>query len=205
MIMIMDNLVFTCSGKFGSGKDVVAEMIKQYCESIGLSTFKLAFADSLKMHCIRNFGYENKDTDRHILQEFGTKVREIEPDFWARQVYTTIDAFRSMFDVFVISDARYKNELSLFPFRLLYPIVNSYVDREVEDDEARQHESEELANNPNFDEDFHYVINNNGTLEETYEQVMDIVNEVIDKKLELLNEQRGLTEAAEEVGDEDDE
>lgn len=183
-----NNLVFTCSGKFGSGKDTVAEMIKQYCESIDMSVFKLAFADSLKMHCIRNFGYENKDTDRHILQDFGTKVREIEPDFWARQVYTTIDAFRTMFDVFVISDARYKNELRLFPFALLYPVVNIYVARDVEDDEARQHESEDLANNPNLEEDFHYVIDNNGTLAETYKQVVDMVNDVLVRRYDFLNE-----------------
>ena len=192
--------MITISGKFGSGKDVVAEMIKQYCESIDMSTFKLAFADSLKMHCARNFGYENKDTDRHILQEFGTKVREIEKDFWARQVYITIDAFRSMFDVFVISDARYDNELRLFPFNLCYPIVNLYVVRDVEDNEDRQHESEELANNPDLSK-FHYVIDNNGTLEETYKQVVNIVNEVLLKKYDFLNEQRGLAE----VGDEDDE
>lgn len=203
MIMIMDNLVFACSGKFGSGKDTVAEMIKQYCESIDMSVFKLAFADSLKMHCIRNFGYENKDTDRHILQDFGTKVREIEPDFWARQVYTTIDAFRTMFDVFVISDARYKNELRLFPFALLYPVVNIYVARDVEDDEARQHESEDLANNPNLEEDFHYVIDNNGTLEETYKQVVDMVNDVLVRRYDFLNEQRSIEEETEDVGDVD--
>lgn len=198
-----NNLVFTCSGKFGSGKDTVAEMIKQYCESIDMSVFKLAFADSLKMHCIRNFGYENKDTDRHILQDFGTKVREIEPDFWARQVYTTIDAFRTMFDVFVISDARYKNELRLFPFALLYPVVNIYVARDVEDDEARQHESEDLANNPNLEEDFHYVIDNNGTLEETYKQVVDMVNDVLVRRYDFLNEQRSIEEETEDVGDVD--
>ena len=198
-----NNLVFTCSGKFGSGKDTVAEMIKQYCESIDMSVFKLAFADSLKMHCIRNFGYENKDTDRHILQDFGTKVREIEPDFWARQVYTTIDAFRTMFDVFVISDARYKNELRMFPFALLYPVVNIYVARDVEDDEARQHESEDLANNPNLEEDFHYVIDNNGTLEETYKQVVDMVNDVLIRRYDFLNEQRSIEEETEDVGDVD--
>lgn len=187
----MENLVFTLSGKFGSGKDTCAEMIKQYCESIEMSVFKLAFADALKMHCIRNFGYENKETDRHILQEFGSKVREVEEDFWVRQTYITIDAFRNMFDVFVISDVRYPNEKQPYPFRLCYPIVNIYVNRDVEDkdNELRTHESEVMANNAD-PSDFHYFVDNNGTLEETYRQIVDIVNDVLIKKYEFLEAQR---------------
>lgn len=201
-----NNLIFTLSGEAQAGKDTIAQMIKMHCEKIDLSCFNLAFADAVKYHCARNFGYGDKATGRHILQEFGTKVRSIEKDFWARQVYTTIDAFRELFDVFVISDARYENELQLFPFSLCYPIINIYVKRDFDSPlgvEEYNHESEAMAHNADLSK-FHYVIDNNGALEDTYKQVVDIVNDVIDKKLEFLKSQRGIMEELNtEVGDED--
>lgn len=198
-----NNLVFTLSGKAGSGKDVCAEMIKMYCTELEMTTFKLAFADAVKTHCMRNFGYMSKDTDRHILQDFGTKIRSIEKDYWVREVYTAIDAFRSLFDVFVISDARYENEMNPFPYRLLYPIINVYVKRDFETKLGTteyNHESEEMANNPDLDK-FHYVIDNNGTLEETYIQIKEMIDDVIVRKYQFLEEQRGFLE---ETGDTDD-
>ena len=200
------NLVFTLSGEAQAGKDTIAQMIKMYCERIDLKCFNLAFADAVKYHCARNFGYADKTTGRHILQDFGTKIRSVEKDFWARQVYTTIDAFRTLFDVFVISDARYENELQLYPFSLCYPIINIYVKRDFDTplgDQEYNHESESMAHNPDL-EKFHYIIDNNGTLEETYEQVVMVVSDVIDKQLEFLKSQRGIMEElSTEVGDND--
>ena len=110
---MFDNVIFTMSGKAGSGKDTIGEMFRVYCKSINLKPFTLAFADQLKDHCRRNFNYVDKTNDRHILQEFGQKVRDLEPDFWALQVYHTIDRLKDMFDVFIITDCRYENEKSL--------------------------------------------------------------------------------------------
>lgn len=194
---MLDNLVFTFSGQAGSGKDLCAEMVKHYCKTIGLEPFSLAFADSLKMHCARNFGYDDSDKEngRHVLQEFGTKVREIEKDYWARQVYIAIDAFRSMFDVFVITDARYENEMQLFPFNLCYPIINVYVKRDFPTalgDVEYTHESEAMAQNPDLSK-FHYVIDNNGELENTYEQIVDMISDILDKRVKLGAEQLALS------------
>ena len=200
--MMMNNIIFTLSGDAQAGKDTCAEMIKMYCNNIDLSCFKLAFADPVKYHCARNFGYADKSKDRHILQEFGAKVRSIEEDFWVRQTYTTIDMLRDEFDVFVISDCRYENEMHPYPFALCYPIINIYVKRDFESplSEAEyNHESEAMAHNADLSK-FHYVIDNNGTLEETYKQVADIVNDVIDKQLDFLNKQRKIIG---EVGDAD--
>ena len=136
---------------------------------------------------MRNLGYYDKDKDRKILQDFGTRVREIEPEFWARQVYTTIDAFRSMFDVFIITDCRYENEMNLYPYRLVYPIVNILVKRDVEGEIGEveaSHESEQLADQ---EDKFHYIIDNNGTIEETYEQVRDIFNDILLKKADFVH------------------
>ena len=190
------NLIFTLSGAAQAGKDTCAEMIKIYCNNIDLSCFKLAFADPVKYHCARNFGYEDKETGRHILQDFGTKVRGIEKDFWMRQTFITIDMLRSLYDVFVISDCRYENEMQPYPFSLCYPIINIYVKRDFDTPlgvDEYNHESEAMAHNPDLSK-FHYVIDNNGSLDDTYNQIANIVNDVIDKQLKFLNEQRKISE-----------
>lgn len=202
----MDNIVFTLTSPAGGGKDLCAEMIKMHCEKIGYSAFKLAFADAVKFHCIRNFGYLNKDTDRKILQDFGTKIRSIEEDYWVRQVYTAIDAFRSLYEIFIISDVRYENELTPSPWSLSYPIINLYVkphgESSLEDSEFN-HESEDMANNPDLSK-FHYVIDNTGDLENTYTQIVAIVNDVIDKKNDYLLLQRKLDDLLEELQEDGD-
>lgn len=205
----MNNIVFTLTSPAQGGKDVCAEMIKLHCNDIGHSVFKLAFADAVKFHCIRNFGYENKDTDRKILQDFGTQVRGIEKDYWVRQVYTAIDAFRNLYDIFVISDARYENELCPSPWSLSYPIINLYVKphgKSTLSESEFKHESEDMANNPDLSK-FHYVIDNSGDLEYTYTQIVAIVNDVIDKRNDYLMLQRGIDDVFNEVvevGDKDE-
>lgn len=196
---MMDNIIFSLTGKAGSGKDLVGEMIKLYLKELDMTGFTLAFADPLKTHCMRNFGYENKDDDRHILQEFGTKVREIEPLFWVRQTYNTIDAFRSMFDVFIITDCRYENEMKPYPWSICYPIVNVLIKRDNSYDLGKDggHESEQLAN-VGDESKFHYVIDNNGTFENTYKQVVNMVNDVLMKKIEFVHDLKEISPEFEE-------
>lgn len=183
-----DNIIFSLTGRSGSGKDVVGEMIKLYLKELGMTGFTIAFADPLKFHCMRNLGYVDKDNDRHILQEFGTKVREIEPLFWVRQTYNTIDAFRSLFDVFIITDCRYENEMCPYPWNICYPIANVLIKRDNAHDlgEDGKHESEQMANEGD-ESKFHYVIDNNGSLEDTYKQVRDMVNDVLMKKADFVH------------------
>ena len=83
----------------------------------------------------------------------------------------------------------FKGAASPFPYNAYYPIVNIYVKRDVDSgltDEEKAHESEQLATNPNLAKDFHYTIDNNGTIEETYKQVIEIVNSVLMQKAEFM-------------------
>jgi hypothetical protein len=197
-----------------AGKDTVAQMIKMYCEEMGLNVLCLAYADYLKMIAARNFTYSDKESDRAILQEFGQKVRDIDEKFWVDTVWHTIDVLNDEYDVFIISDARHPNELQPFPYNLSYPTVNIYINRDFESplsENEQLHESEKMATNPNFD-DFHYVIDNNGTIDELYKKVVDVVSDAIAIKENLLLEQRGLEmeyinkiqKILDEVGDSDE-
>ena len=60
-------------------------------------------------------------------------------------------------------------------------------------DDEYNHESEAMAHNPDLSK-FHYIIDNNGSYEDTYKQIIDIVNDVIEKQLNFLKYQQGLVE-----------
>lgn len=72
----MDNLVFTFSGKAGSGKDTSAIIVREYLEELGIKNFSLAYADYMKALLKRNYGLseENKEEYRGLMQEFGTDI-----------------------------------------------------------------------------------------------------------------------------------
>ena len=190
----MNNLIFTFSGKAGSGKDTAAEMLVSYLRENGVSVFEMAYADYLKALCKRNFGYDDNDKEsgRHILQQFGTEiVREIDPIIWVETVFNMIDVLRDVYDVFVITDARFDNELQPHPWKLGYPIFNILVQRETEgviSDKDKQHVSEEMANNPEL-EKFHFIIHNDSTLDDlkvNVEECYNIVNVLRNKFMEEL-------------------
>lgn len=172
--------VITLTGKAHSGKDEVARLIVESCKENGKKAFCLAYADQLKNMVSRNFDYSenDKETGRHYLQEFGDFVRGIEEDYFVHHVWHTIDLLRNHYDLFIITDARYENELSLFPYDLMYPTINVYIQREFKSplgEVEQEHSSEQMASNPDWSK-FHAVIDNNGTLENTKNQVNELLD-----------------------------
>lgn len=107
--------VILLAGKAGSGKDTIAEMIRQEVET-GLNNAigdvaVLGFADILKTTCCRNHNYKNKETGRQILQTVGDEFREVQPDVFVKITSQLIKVYADLdYQVVVISDTRYQNE-----------------------------------------------------------------------------------------------
>lgn len=190
-------IVFTMSGKAGSGKDTSAEIMCQYLEDkYNLSVLKLAYADFLKVICARNFGYDESDKvkSRNILQYFGTDIcRTVNPRIWVDTVWHLIDSVRNVYDVIIITDARYDNELSPSPYYLSYPIINVLINRDrpsdVIDEEGKQHSSEELANQPDITK-FHFIVDNNQNIEYLANQLHEMIETIIRIDNRILEIQR---------------
>ena len=188
-------VVFTLSGKAHSGKDTCGEMIKTYLESTGYNVLWINYADFLKVICARNFNYDdnNKEAGRKTLQTFGTEVvRGKEELFWVHTVYHTFDVLRHEYDAFIVSDARFDNELKPFPYYLTYPIINIFVNRDVNGELGEfeaAHVSEKMANEPDLKK-YSFVVDNNGTFDETNDQIIQLVDMSIDKAHKLLSYQR---------------
>lgn len=162
--------IITFSGKAQSGKNLCASLIKKELEKKAVRCFELAFADYLKCICVKNFGYDEsrKAEFRELLQVFGTdKIRSIDEDFWVKIVSMTVDLLQDDFDVFILTDARFENELNHKIFKKEHNIYNILVKREILSglsQEELNHSSEQLAErNPDL---FDCVIRNDGTMED---------------------------------------
>ena len=195
-------MIIAVSGKMGSGKDTAAEMLSYllFCTDESTVTYQdfvnykrncikfprtHAFADNLKK-CLsillnvdvdklndRNFKnssieWLNGLTVRQMLQKFATGVRnEIGEDFWIQSLFRK---FNPETDFWIITDLRYMNELSAI--RKYESIIIRIIRNDVE---VSNHQSE---NDLDFYTKWDYVIDNNGSKEELFEKIKQIVKEI---------------------------
>lgn len=197
-VVINFPIVFTFSGVMRTGKDTCAKMMYDELKNQGKKVLWVNYADFLKAVCARNFGYDdnNKESTRHIIQEFGQYMRDIDERIWIDTVCHLFDVLRHEYDAFIIGDVRYENEMKPYPYNLSYPFFNIYVQRDLDESinqESLSHESEKMNLKPDLDI-FHFIIDNNGTFDETKQQVKQIVEICFGIKEKFLEQQRGITD-----------
>ena len=194
---MLRNLVFVLTVKAQSGKDTVAVMIQQLLKSkYESSSIQLAYADVLKDICVRNYGYRDKDKDRAILQNVGDVIRQNNEDYFVHVVWDLIVSMMSNTKYFIVTDARFENEMRPEPYNHYLSIVNVYIDNKNKHGlrgDVAKHESEQIATTPDLSK-FDYVIDNSKDLEDTFLEVMKMVDNVID------NQARAYQELREETG-----
>ena len=106
------------SGKSGSGKDMLAQFMKEELEKHGKRTLIIHYADAVKWVLRDYFNWDGKKdvVGRTLLQRIGTDVvRARHPNFWTGIVVGLIQAFEpySDFDVAIVPDARFPNEVDI--------------------------------------------------------------------------------------------
>lgn len=171
------------------GKDTAADYLMDKDSSFA----KVAFADKLKQVCMLLFGLtheqcygpkEVKETvdprygmsPREIMQKVGDGMRKIYPSIWIDTVfYSTIPELeKEGYSNFVISDVRYPNEGDR-----LKEIEGAFVvrvDRDAGGTEiGADHPSETSMDNYH---DWDFIIKNNGTLEEYYDNIDQVLEEI---------------------------
>jgi adenylate kinase family enzyme len=108
-------------GKICSGKTTIADYLVQ----INPEFKKLSFATKIKEIAIELFNEKNKN--RLLLQQIGTKMREINVNVW---VEYTINKSKK-YDYVVIDDLRYKNEYDLLKINN-YKIIKLIISDELQ-------------------------------------------------------------------------
>jgi hypothetical protein len=140
-------LILTVSGKARAGKDTTSELLKEILEKDGKKVLVTHYADILKFMCKNYFGWDgNKDEKgRSLLQHVGTDiVRKKDPDFWVKYMKSVLNIFDGEWDVVIIADVRFPNEIELL--KEDYNVFSVNVVRPNFDngltDEQKQHPSE---------------------------------------------------------------
>lgn len=187
------NIAF--ASKAGAGKDFVTNYLsKQY----GYSRY--AFADNVKLVAESWFPdlYGNgKEKPRWLLQKIGTMFREIDEDVWIKSLFKSVDEenlFRKYHgysqEFIAITDCRMPNEYEALKDRG-FVFIRVDADDAIREErmltrgdvfkkEDMNHHTESFYDSFECD----YVIDNNGSAEELYEKI-DEVMELIIKEAEM--------------------
>lgn len=153
-------LIVLISGKAGSGKDTFAKILADELEqAYGKQVCTTHYADSLKYILYNYLEWDgNKDNaGRKLLQETGDMFRGENEDFFVNFLVNTIKSVGWKWDVVLIPDARFKNEVEKTKAAFVTATVRvERVDCGYETAFWRRHKSE----NELDDYDFDYVVEN---------------------------------------------
>lgn len=123
--------------------------------------------------------YENKNPiTRILLQTYGTEIfrKRVDQDWWVKQLKNRV--LQSNSDITLITDVRFPNEIECFKkdipkdFTVTTIRINRNLNREAG---FNEHESEKALDNYN---EFDYVIDNNGTLEDLKEGAKELISRI---------------------------
>jgi hypothetical protein len=163
------------SGKSGSGKDMMAQFMKEELAKHGKKALVIHYADALKWILRDYFDWDGKkdEVGRTLLQTVGTDmVRAVHPGYWTGIVVGFIQAMEpySNFDVAIVPDARFENEVDI-ALENLKECVAVRIERKNADgsewvnptltEDQRNHPSETSLDHYAFD----YIIHNDEGLE----------------------------------------
>ena len=181
----MDKVIII-SGKSGSGKDMLGYFMKEALEKENKRVLTIHYGDAVKWVLRDYFHWDgNKDEKgRSLLQHIGTDVvRAKYPNFWTNVVADLISAFENEFDVVIIPDARFENEIQIVMEK--YPTLTCIrMERKNPDGspwinpaftpEQLAHPSETSLD----DFSFKYIVHNDSGLEELKESAIAILEDL---------------------------
>ena len=155
--------VITITGKAQHGKDFTATILKELLEDKNLKILTLHYADYLKFICKNLYGWDGiKDKKgRATLQYIGTdKARKNNPNIWVNVVNELLLAIGEDFDIVLIPDARFPNEIDRL-IELGWEVKTIKVNRlnfkSTLTEEQLEHYSETALDNYTFDYKFNYL------------------------------------------------
>lgn len=181
--------VILLSGKAQSGKDFIANIMKQQFEENGNKVLVTHYADLLKYILKTFFNWDGKKDKkgRDLLQRVGTDViRKKMPDYWVNFISQMISFFPNGWNYILIPDARFPNEIEVMQKNPDVNVITIRINRGNFTPqltlEQQQHPSETSLDEYGFD----YYVTNDGT-ETINDAVKEFVNYIdVNKKKPTL-------------------
>lgn len=161
--------IFILSGKAGSGKNYVADIISDYYKN----SIQISYAYYLKQYVkkISNWDGLEETKPRTLLQSLGIDlIKKIDKELLIRRVMEDIKIYSYFFDVIIVTDARLKEEI-IIP-KNLFDCITIRINGKDNDLtlEQKNHITETDLDNYKFD----YIINNID-IDKTKEEVLKIL------------------------------
>jgi phosphomevalonate kinase len=163
--------IYIISGKAGSGKDTVADILK---DNLKGKTIIISYASYLKEYAKNIVAWDgsSESKPRTFLQEIGDLVKSIDPNFLVNRILEDIEVYKHYYQNIIISDARFVSEIKCIEEK--YNSLKLYVygrDNNLTDVQKKHNTETSLDGFKDYD----YVINNNGTLEELKKKVLEVL------------------------------
>lgn len=171
--------IYIVCGKARHGKDTVSEMIREEYIEKNYDVLNVQYSSYIKEYAkkISNWDGREETKPRELLQQLGTNIirNKIDEQFFIKKLLEDIKVYSFFFDVLTISDARFKLEVDI-PRTKFENVIVIRVNRPNFDngltEEQKKHRTEtDLDDYENYD----YVIENDGTLEELKEKIKTIL------------------------------
>lgn len=173
--------IIVISGKAEAGKTSVANLLKDYFENNNKRVCIIPYAKYLKFIAKEYFGWNGtKDKEnRELLQQLGSDVaRTKNIDYWVDTVISFTETFKDFFDIFIIDDCRYRNEIEKWKEKEV-SIITIRVERlnfkNHLTSKQQLHPSETSLDNFNFD----YIIKSESGLDNLEREVNKFVEKTM--------------------------
>lgn len=172
--------IIILSGKAQSGKNECADIIKEYYEKIGLKTVVISYASYLKMYAKEVLGWDGNESTkpRDFLQQVGVELikNKINPNMLIDRVIDDIRVYSYFFDIIVISDARFVDEISVIKDNFSNVSVIHVLGKSNDlTFEQQSHSTETGLDGYN---DYDFIVNNDGSKEELRNKIFYLLEEV---------------------------
>lgn len=152
--------IFLISGKAGSGKSKVAEIIKKTLPATIITTF----SKYIKLFALEMTPWDGLDETkpREFLQTAGDELRNIRQDFLTKRMVEDMAFYQKYYENIVIHDVRLKEEIEYFKNKTDYEIITIHIksreNRKILTEKEKRHLTEiDLDDYKDFD----YIIENN--------------------------------------------
>ncbi len=152
--------IFLIAGKAGSGKNEVANIIKENLDN----TVITSFSKYIKLFTLELTNWDGRDISkpREYLQNMGDKLRAIDEDFLTKRILEDTLLYKNEgIENVVISDVRLVHEIEYFKklnnFEVISIRVNSLDSKRVLTDNEKEHHTETALD---MYQGFDYIVNN---------------------------------------------
>ena len=162
-------MIIILAGKIKSGKDTIANMIKEKTEKENKKAIIIQFSSYIKEYAKKILDWDGREETkpRKFLQDLGQDVREnINKLFFINRVIDDIKVYSKYVDTIIISDTRLPDEIDYikksYPSSIAINVIRNDNGLTLPNSEKEHYTEIALNDYKNYD----FIIDNNGSLED---------------------------------------